>query len=65
MSDFETGPAASTTAGRAAQTPLLMLTSGRYLDDDELSQLYGYPSERAGVWIRANFITSKIGRAHV
>lgn len=54
---------ASTTAGRAAQTPLLMLTSGRYLDDDELSQLYGYPSERAGVWIRANFITSIDGGA--
>ncbi|KJX75179.1 pyrimidine reductase family protein [Mycobacterium lepromatosis] len=63
MSDFETGTAASTTAGRAAQTPLLMLTSGRHLDEDELPQLYGYPSERDGVWVRANFITSMDGSA--
>ncbi|RFD25956.1 pyrimidine reductase family protein [Mycobacterium uberis] len=63
MPDFETSPTASTTADKAAQTPLQMLDSGRYLYDDELPQLYGYPPERDGVWVRANFITSVDGGA--
>jgi riboflavin biosynthesis pyrimidine reductase len=63
MPDFETGPAASTAAGRAAQTPLKLLESGRELDDRELPRLYGYPADQDGIWVRANFITSVDGGA--
>jgi riboflavin biosynthesis pyrimidine reductase len=46
-----------------AGPPLRLLESGREVDDGELPQLYGYPAERDGIWLRANFITSVDGGA--
>ncbi|MCV7408809.1 hypothetical protein AWC05_07570 [Mycobacterium florentinum] len=48
--------------GRAADTPLTLLGSGRELDDGELPQLYAYP-DGDNTWVRANFITSIDGGA--
>src|SRR5258708_12078705 len=48
--------------GRAAETSLTLLGSGRELDDGELPALYAYPDEDE-TWVRANFITSIDGGA--
>ncbi len=48
--------------GRAAETSLTLLGSGRELDGGELPQLYAYP-DRDQTWVRANFITSIDGGA--
>jgi riboflavin biosynthesis pyrimidine reductase len=48
--------------GRAAETSLTLLGSGRELDDGELPALYAYPDEDK-TWVRANFITSIDGGA--
>jgi riboflavin biosynthesis pyrimidine reductase len=37
----------------------------RHLDGAELPDLYGYPAERDGIWVRANFIASLDGAASV
>jgi riboflavin biosynthesis pyrimidine reductase len=42
---------------------LSMLESGRDVDNDELPRLYDYPSDRDGIWLRANFISSVDGGA--
>ena len=49
--------------GAAAETPLRLLESGRKVDDGELAQLYGYPEQLDGIWVRANFIASVDGGA--
>jgi riboflavin biosynthesis pyrimidine reductase len=49
--------------GAAAETPLRLLESGPKVDDGELAQLYGYPEQLDGIWVRANFITSVDGGA--
>jgi riboflavin biosynthesis pyrimidine reductase len=54
---------AGASAGRAADTPLKLLESGRQVDDRELPRLYGYPAEADRLWVRANFITSVDGGA--
>ncbi|MGB9307645.1 MAG: pyrimidine reductase family protein [Mycobacterium sp.] len=43
--------------------PLTLLGSDRQLEDGELAQLYGYPEDHDGVWVRSNFITSLDGGA--
>jgi riboflavin biosynthesis pyrimidine reductase len=43
--------------------PLTLLGSDRQLEDGELPQLYGYPEDHDGVWVRSNFITSLDGGA--
>ena len=48
--------------GRAAETSLTLLGSGRELDDGQLPALYAYPDEDK-TWVRANFITSIDGGA--
>ncbi len=50
-------------AGKAAETPLTLLGSVRELDDGDLPQLYHYPAEQNGMWVRANFIASVDGGA--
>ncbi|HYB37287.1 MAG TPA: pyrimidine reductase family protein [Mycobacterium sp.] len=52
-------------AGRPSGTHLTLLGSVRDLDDSELHQLYGYPAEQRGIWVRANFIASLDGAASV
>jgi riboflavin biosynthesis pyrimidine reductase len=52
-------------AGRATGTRLSLLGPVRDLDDGELPQLYGYPAEHRGIWVRANFIASLDGSATV
>jgi riboflavin biosynthesis pyrimidine reductase len=59
MADSDGGPA----TGESAETPLTLLASGRELDEGELPQLYDYPADLDGVWVRANFITSADGGA--
>ena len=44
-------------------TPLRMLEAGREVGDGRLPQLYDYPADQNGVWVRANFITSVDGGA--
>ena len=46
-----------------AGTPLTLLGSQRELGGGELPQLYGYPENHDGPWLRANFITSVDGGA--
>jgi riboflavin biosynthesis pyrimidine reductase len=46
-----------------AGTRLTLLGSQRQLGDGELPQLYGYPENHDGPWLRANFITSVDGGA--
>jgi len=46
----------------AAEIPLTQLGSVRELDEGALPRLYDYP-DRAGTWVRANFITSVDGGA--
>ncbi|WP_301150293.1 pyrimidine reductase family protein [Mycobacterium simiae] len=48
--------------GRAAETVLTLLESGRAVGDGELPQLYAYP-DGDDIWLRANFITSIDGGA--
>ncbi len=57
MPDFE--------AGRSADARLRLLGSDRQLDDGDLPELYGYPAELNGTWLRANFISSLDGSATV
>ena len=40
-----------------------LLGSVRDLDGDEMLDIYGYPAEPKGVWLRANFIASLDGGA--
>ena len=40
-----------------------LLASTRDLDGAELPELYGYPADHDGVWLRANFIASLDGAA--
>ncbi|MDT5220084.1 MAG: hypothetical protein QOF15_2189 [Mycobacterium sp.] len=61
MPDFE----ADIAAGQHAETSLKLLGAQRELGHDELPQLYGYPAELTGSWVRANFITSLDGGATV
>ena len=42
---------------------LRRLQSGREVDDAEFPELYGYPAEQDGIWLRANFISSIDGGA--
>ncbi|MGA9490620.1 MAG: pyrimidine reductase family protein [Mycobacterium sp.] len=42
---------------------LRLLDAARDLDRGELPDLYGYPMDHAGVWLRANFIASVDGGA--
>lgn len=44
---------------------LRLLGSIRDVGDGELPQLYGYPVQRQGMWVRANFIASLDGGATV
>jgi riboflavin biosynthesis pyrimidine reductase len=46
-----------------AETPLMLLESGREVDDADLAELYGYPLDVDEVWVRANFISSVDGGA--
>lgn len=46
-----------------ARTQLTLLGSARRVDDDELLELYAYPTDRP--WLRANFIASLDGAAAV
>jgi 5-amino-6-(5-phosphoribosylamino)uracil reductase len=52
-------------ADKAAGTQLRLLGAVRDLDGDQLPELYGYPAEHSGVWLRANFIASLDGGATV
>lgn len=46
-------------------TPLTLLGAERELSDGELGQLYRYPQQQDGAWVRANFIASLDGGATV
>jgi riboflavin biosynthesis pyrimidine reductase len=50
-------------ADGAVEPPLTLLGSVRELDDGDLPQLYHYPAEQDGIWVRANFISSVDGGA--
>ncbi|MGC2342457.1 MAG: dihydrofolate reductase family protein, partial [Mycobacterium sp.] len=50
-------------ADDAGGVPLRLLGSVRDLDGGALPDLYGYPAELSGVWLRANFIASLDGGA--
>ena len=52
-----------TSADGAAGLQLRLLGSARDLDGGELPELYGYPTDHDGVWVRANFIASLDGGA--
>lgn len=43
--------------------PMRLLGSSRDVDSSDLSDLYGYPPDHDGVWLRANFIASLDGGA--
>jgi riboflavin biosynthesis pyrimidine reductase len=47
----------------AGGVQLRLLGSVRDLDGDEMLDIYGYPAEPKGVWLRANFIASLDGGA--
>ncbi|OBJ53764.1 pyrimidine reductase family protein [Mycobacterium sp. 1423905.2] len=49
----------------AGSSRLTLLGSEREVSDGELAQLYGYPAQHDGSWLRANFITSVDGGATV
>jgi riboflavin biosynthesis pyrimidine reductase len=53
---------AATGGSGTSETPLSLLGSVRDLDDTQLPALYDYP-DHAGMWVRANFITSVDGGA--
>lgn len=55
MPDFESGVAAG----------LTLLKSNQELSNSELCQLYSYPRQKPGTWVRANFVTSVDGGATV
>lgn len=61
MPDFE----ADLASGRSADTRLTLLGPDRKLDEDDLSDFYGYPPQINGAWLRANFISSLDGAATV
>src|ERR1700756_1226243 len=50
-------------ADGAAGLQLRLLGSTRDLDGADLPDLYGYPTDHDGVWLRANFIASLDGGA--
>jgi riboflavin biosynthesis pyrimidine reductase len=52
-------------ADKTGETRLRLLHAVRELDGDELPELYGYPAQHSGVWLRANFIASLDGGATV
>ncbi|MGH3522360.1 MAG: pyrimidine reductase family protein [Mycobacterium sp.] len=54
-----------TAADHARGTQLRLLGSVRELDGADLPELYGYPAEQTGIWLRANFIASLDGGATV
>jgi riboflavin biosynthesis pyrimidine reductase len=54
---------ADVSADDAGGVPLRLLGSVRDLDGGALPDLYGYPAELSGVWLRANFIASLDGGA--
>lgn len=53
------------TAGASPGLRLTLLGSVREVDDGDLPELYGYPADHRGVWVRANFIASVDGGATV
>jgi 5-amino-6-(5-phosphoribosylamino)uracil reductase len=50
-------------AGQGPGLHLTLLGSVREVEDGELPELYGYPAEHRGIWVRANFIASIDGAA--
>jgi riboflavin biosynthesis pyrimidine reductase len=56
-------PMADLSADHAGGAALRLLGEVRELDGDELPDLYGYPAEHDGAWLRANFIASLDGGA--
>ena len=54
---------ADVSADGAGGLQLRLLGSTRDLDGAELPELYGYPADHDGVWLRANFIASLDGGA--
>ena len=54
---------ADVSADGAGGLQLRLLGSTRDLDGGELPDLYGYPTDHDGVWLRANFIASLDGGA--
>ncbi|MFZ1163641.1 pyrimidine reductase family protein [Mycobacterium sp.] len=54
---------ADVSADDAGGVQLRLLGSSRDLDGADLPDLYGYPADRDGVWLRANFIASLDGGA--
>jgi riboflavin biosynthesis pyrimidine reductase len=50
-------------AGQGPGAHLTLLGSVRAVEDGELPELYGYPTEHRGIWVRANFIASIDGAA--
>jgi riboflavin biosynthesis pyrimidine reductase len=56
---------ADVSADGAGGLQLRLLGSTRDLDGAELPDLYGYPTDHDGVWLRANFIASLDGGATV
>src|SRR6202046_4106734 len=54
---------ADVSADSAGGLKLRLLGSTRDLDGSELADLYGYPTDHDGVWLRANFIASLDGAA--
>jgi len=54
---------ADVSADDAAGVQLRLLDAARDLDSSELPDLYAYPTDRHGVWLRANFIASLDGGA--
>jgi riboflavin biosynthesis pyrimidine reductase len=54
---------ADVSADSAGGLQLRLLGSTRDLDGSELPDLYGYPTDHDGVWLRANFIASLDGGA--
>ncbi|WP_158016302.1 pyrimidine reductase family protein [Mycobacterium basiliense] len=50
-------------AGRSTDPSLTLLGSQHPVDDGDLPELYGYPADVVGTWLRANFISSIDGGA--
>ncbi len=50
-------------ADGSSAAQLRLLGSSRDVDGDDLSDLYAYPADHGGVWLRANFIASLDGGA--
>jgi riboflavin biosynthesis pyrimidine reductase len=54
---------ADVSADETGGVQLRLLDEARDLDSSELPDLYGYPADHHGVWLRANFIASLDGGA--